>query len=194
MNLSSQKRLDINILNRINKLKAQNKLLRLLIDADSKHLIYGDTDSIILPKISEEEVLDIIRKLSDTKNMILVTGKIGMGKTSLAIRLSEVLKQNTPLIFNYAVLKECTIFPHDNKDIAVFRSFSKITPYLFHRVGLLFNVWHLDREKKEMEAKFYIFGEEKQFIEVIKAYSTTIPFCSLTNYEKYREGVLEFLK
>ncbi len=172
------------------KFETEKRILEMLKEADYTHSIYVDTDSYILPRIQEDDLLkDYILELTDKKNIVVITGNIGVGKTSVAIRLSEVLRENTPLIFDYAIYRECTIITHGNIEFTVISSLGDIYPYLFSRVGLLINVNYMDRKKKEIHAKVYVFNKEREFIQVLKVYSVIIPFCSKENYEIYRQGL-----
>ena len=172
----------------------QAKISWLLKRADDKFSIYQDTDSFILPEMSESELVGIIKNLPDHKNLIAITGERGMGKTTSAIKLWETLSKNNENL-DVDFTKGLTFIPTiDNKEFGVFPSVYAMPIGIFKRVGVMIETWFVDRKKKTIRAKVYIINNLKNQFQVIKASSISIPFCSDENYKKYRSIVLKELE
>ncbi len=161
-----------------------------------KHAIYQDTDSIMFNLIELDDVLDEIIKYSIKKNIILVTGDRGVGKTNSVITLIEKWKNRDKIdsVLNISDTEVWTVYHKQRSyDIHTIPSLDFNNQDIYKQTCLIINVVSIDFETKKMKAILYWLSKRINNTDIIMVSQVNIPFCSTEGYEDYKEKKLTYL-
>lgn len=178
---------------------------KVLEQAIYKHAIYMDTDSFSLNILSIKDVLKEIINYPVNKNLIIVTGDRGIGKSSVIIALIEKWKKidnidcemyySDKLTSYIAFTETWGVYLMLRKfEFKVLLSSNHENDNIFKQTCLIINVEQRIDYNKEMKVILYWLSKRTNNTDIIMVSQAIIPFCSNEGYEQYKQTKLKMMK
>lgn len=162
---------------------------KVLENAIYKYAIYQDTDSFILNSLPTKEIIERIKHYPNYKNIIVVTGDRGSGKSSAVLELLDQWVKLETILYDltYIMSSEVWRVYTENKmyKFHVIPSITYIKDDITKKICLHLHIEQTIRYERRKRAIGYWYSLKCLNEDIIAVNQIDIPFCCKERYEEY---------